>query len=306
MARDVTTIQQDIIADLVASAAAVGVTVDPTTWSDYDYRQLLTFVAASAAATTEQLWDASTADNEAEIAAGAPSTAPWLQYQVLNVFQYDATTAQIPELDEITGTFAPFYQIVDPTKRIVTQCAIVPSVLGTFSVKVAKGGTTPVALTTGSTSELSALQSFLNLINIPGIIINASTGNADKIFVGGNVTYSGAYNSVIQANVVSAITNYFLSIPTSGIAGVNSPVGLMRITDLIAAVRNVQGVIDFELINVGARQDGTSFVPGYYNLITGADWLLPIWNSGLSGAGYMVGETTTGYTLNDSLTYIAQ
>lgn len=300
MARTVQSIQTQITAYYVLAMAAIGITVDPTKWSRRNKQQAALNTFAVATGTLEQNFDAFTEDVEAIIAAGAPGTPSWIQYQCLNRFQYDATTPQIPQLDVTGGTLAPLFPTPDDTKKIITQCVVVPGSLGTTSVKAAK--------TAGALSglELSALQSFLNLINISGININASSSAADKIYIKGTVTYLGGYSAIIQAAVVAAIDSYLQSIPTSGIVtDVNSSVGLMKLTSLIAAVKAVPGVTDFSLEEVNARADGTTFTPGSYNLVSGSDWLASTWQSGLIGAGYMVTETAVGYDINTSLTYNA-
>lgn len=298
MARSGQTIQNQITAFYVAAMAAVGVTIDTTKWSRRNKQQVALNTFATGTATLEQNFDAFTSDIEAIIGAGAPDTAPWIQSLCLNQFQYDATTPQIPQLD-IAGlpdakgviqppTFAPYFPVPDNTKKIITQCVVVPGIFGTTIVKAAKAA----GILAGP--ELSALQSYLNLINIPGININASSGNADKIYLNAILTYYGGYYAVIQSTVPAAIQSYLASIPTSGIVtDVNSPTGLMKLTSLIAAVKAVPGVVDFELVNVNARPDGTSLpVSGPYNLVNGADWINTAWQSGLIGAGYMILENT--------------
>lgn len=302
MARTIQQIQDSIIANLVATAAAVGVIIDPGTWSNYDYRQLLTYVTAVANGTLEQLWDAFKVDVEAIVATSAPQTPLWLQNMVLNIFQYSATVPQIIKFD--TTNIAPYYETVDASLRIVTQCAVIPSIFGTTKILVAKGGSTPVPLTTGTGSELNALQSFVNTLTVPGINITVSSSAADKIYVQANVTYSGQYSAIIQSTVVAAIEAFLRNIPVTGIVEENSPVGLFKITDLIRAIRAVPGVIDVELNNVNIRKNADSFPPVANNMISNNLLILNEWNSGLQGgAGYIVGETTVGSTLNDTITY---
>lgn len=305
MARSENTIQQSIIGSLVALLASLGITIDPSTWSMFDYRQLLTFVVAQAIATLEQLWDAYTAFIETQIASAAPQTNLWIQNFVLNVFQYSSTVPQIIQFD--TTNIAPYYATVNAALRIVTQCAIIPGNSGITIVLAAKGGTTPIPLTSGTGSELNALQSTLSLLDVPGIKMIAVSNSSDKLFLGGTVTYDGNYSAIISATVIAAINAYLRAIPTTGIVAPNSPVGLMKLTDLIAAVRAVPGVIDFQLNNVNVRLNATAFPPATYNMVNNNNWLLNEWNSGLQGgAGYIIPETTTGYMLTDSLTFIPE
>jgi hypothetical protein len=304
MARLITQIQTQMTQYYVAAMASIGITIDPTKWSRRNKQQATINAFSEATAVLEQNFDAFVSDTEALISIAAPQTAPWIQNLCINVFQYDAADPQVPRLDISGDTFAVYYPVPDATKRIVTQCVVVNGTLGNAIVKVAKGGTTPVPLTSGTTSELSALQSLLNLSLIPGQNVNAQTYDSDKVYIGAIATYTGSYSAIIQSTLVAAIEAFLQSIPTSGIAAANSSVGLMRLTDLIAAAKGVPGMVDFELVNVNARQDVVPFVSGTYNLVTGSDWIATGWNSGLNGAGYMATETTATYTINDSITYI--
>lgn len=304
MARKVTTIYNVAVAQYVANALAAGIVIDPTKWSKYNYQRLIFWTMAFCQSLLEQIMDSFKVDVEAIVAVAYPQTSVWIQNLILNIFQYDSTTPQIIQIDPVT--FVPTYAITDSSKLLVTQCVVVPGTFGTTQIKVAQGSVgSSVAL---STPELSALQSTLNTVIVPGVTFNAISLDADEIFIGATVTYNGQYASQIpiaNGTVVQAIQNYFASIPASGVVTPNSIVGLMKLTDLILAVRSVPGVIDFELNNVNGRAALTSFVPGTYNLVLNNTWLNNEWQSGSLGAGYMTTETTTGYTINDSLIYNA-
>ena len=301
MSRSQQSIFNASVTSYVAAAAAAGITIDPTRWSQFNIQRLILWTVAGAIAIFEQIFDNYVTVVDGVVAVNYPQTPVWIQNFVLNVFQYNSTTPQLIQLNP--NTLYPSYGTINSAYRIVTQCVVVPGSFGTTTVKVAKSG--PVALAAG---ELSALQSTLNIIGVPGISWNAVSSNADNIFIGGTVTYSGQYSGLIpvaNGTVVQAIQSYLSSIPTSGVATANSTVGLMKLTDLIAAVRAVPGVIDFELNNVNARIGGAPYVPGANNLVSGNNWLQNEYNSGLSGAGYMITESSVGSTINDSITYIA-
>lgn len=304
MARKVTTIYNVAVAQYIANAATAGITIDPTKWSKYNIQKLIFWTMAFCQSLLEQIMDSFKVDVEAIVAVAYPQTSAWIQNLILNIFQYDSTTPQIIQIDPVT--FVPTYAISDKSKLLVTQCAVVPGTFGTAQTKVAQGSVGSfVAL---STPQLSALQSTLNTVIVPGVTFNAISLDADEIFIGATVTYNGQYASQIpiaNGTVVQAIQNYFASIPASGVVTPNSIVGLMKLTDLILAVRSVPGIIDFELNNVNGRAALTSFVPGTYNLVLNNTWLNNEWQSGLLGAGYMTTESTSGFTINDSLIYNA-
>lgn len=302
MARTAQVIQNQITAFYVAAMAAIGITIDPTKWSRRNKQQLALNTFATGTATFEQIYDTYTTNIETIIAQAAPQTDPWWQNFCLNIFQYNATVPQILQYN--TTTFYWYYPTVNADYLLVTQCIVVPGIAGTTRIKVAK--TVSGAYVALASGELAALQSTLRYLCVDGIAINATTANSDKIYINGTLTYQGAYSGVIPVSggtAVLALQNYLASIPASGVLGYGSTAGLMKLTDLIAAVRAVPGVIDFQLNFVNARIDGATLVPTACNLVNGGTWLIPEYQSGLLGAGYMTLDTT-GPVGADGLTNI--
>lgn len=284
MARTINNIQSGIIAALVSLAAAAGLTIIPAEWSDYDYRQLLTYVMAQATASLEQLFDAFKIDVEAQVAVAAPQTGPWYQNIMLNLFEYDATAVPIVQLDTTTD-FAPYYPDPNPAYRIIKYCSATSAALGTNAVKIAKQVSgAPAAL---SSPELDAAQSFLNTIAGPGIVNNAVSLNADNLFMQMDVYYRGLYAAVIQTDVIAAINAYLATIPFNGV---------VILTDLLEAIKAVPGVTDMVWNNVQARADLTAFGAGT-NLVSLNTVVQKQWST---VAGYIIPETTSGFTLTDA------
>jgi hypothetical protein len=93
--------------------------------------------------------------------------------------------------------------------------------------------------------------------------------------------------------VIDAINTFFASLPFDG---------SMKLLDLEIAIRNVQGVNDVVFQNVQARADGTSFGSGTY-LVQSQTVVGRIWPT---VAGYIVGETTSGQTLANTLNFIPE
>jgi hypothetical protein len=228
--------------------------------------------------------DIFTADVEAVAAAAAPATPAWLQDQIFK-YQYSATTPQVVQLIN----FAPAYPVIDETLQIITRCSVTTNLSNSVIIKVATGEP-PAAL---SSPQLSALQSYVTQIGVAGVVYNVISQASDKLYVQANVYYQGQYSAVIQADVIAAIENFLAAIPFNG---------QVKITDLEDAITAVEGVTDVVLVNVRARADGTAFASGSY-LVQNQQTISRLWGT---VAGYMVGETTTGNTLNNSLTFIAE
>lgn len=290
MARTIQQIFSQTVTQYVAAAVAAGITtIIPSQWSDYDLQQLILNSCATAIAIFENILDVFTAEVEAIVASASPQTPLWLQNQMF-LFQYNATDPQIIQFDG-TGdnpTFAPFYTTVNDAYKIITSCSVVHGGLGTTTIKTAKGGTTPIPLTT---PELDAAQSYANTLTVPGVIYNVISLDSDKLYAAMTVKYIGQYSAIIQATVVAAIEAYLLGIPFNGNVSMDA---------LIQAVLAVPGVTECILNNVSARPDAVAFGSGT-PLVTGNAW---IQNSYPTASGYITGENTPGSELTDTITYI--
>lgn len=224
--------------------------------------------------------------NEAQKAPSLNSA--WVRQQMFN-FQFGDTI----ELDE---NFTPFYSVPDDNKKIITRCAVVDRAGGGINIKVAKG--TPPTLSPLTVSELDALKDYYygtssgEGIGGAGITANFISANSDKMKVGVNVFYRGQYSSTtIKTNVISAIDNYFATFADTAFDGT---VFMIKLTD---AIQSVEGVSRVVYTDVKARADSTPFASaqsvdfqGFYKTF----------------AGYIVGETEPGNTLNDTVNVVLE
>lgn len=291
MAREISIIQQAIIDSLVAKGADAGEVINPAEWSDYDYRQLLTYADAVGIATLEQLWDAFRVNVEAEVAIASPQTGAWIQAQMYK-FQFDASTPQIVQFD--ATYFAPAFPTVDTTKQIIKYCTAVPGIYGTYKVLVAaQVDGLPVDLDTTYPGSLAAAQSYANLLDAPGITVNVITGDSDKLSIEADIYFQGGYSAVISPTTIAAIQTYLRTIPFNGV---------VLLSNVELAVKALPGVNDIVFRNVQARADGTAYGSGT-NLVLGGTTVARKWNT---VAGYIEAETTTGHTLADTLNFIAE
>ena len=298
MARSIADIQQAEILALVQAAAAVGITLDPTQWSDYDYRLLLTFAAATGVGLLEQDFDQFTADLNLLISAAVPQTAAWFQAQMLK-FQFSATVPQV--LQMVTVTLAPNYSIVvpgyatvDPTKQVIGYCSAGPGALGTTAIKVAAVvDGLPADLDSTYPGALASANSYAKLLEVNGITVNVTSGNSDKCWIQDTVYYQGAYSAIIQSSVVAAKQAFLKNIPFNG---------AFLLSDLEAAIKAVPGVNDWVPLNIQCRADGAAFGSGA-NLVVASTEVARKYQT---QAGFIQGETTTGQTFNDTTTYVAE
>ncbi len=215
----------------------------------------------------------------------APGTPAWVQAMVF-LFQYNSVNTQIIQLD--TTYFVPYYPNgVVTAYQIITNCSVTQGLLNQINVKVAKGSlTSPVALTT---PELQALQYYLNLIKVAGVVYNAISLNADKLQFAVTVKYKGIYSSTIQASLLNAYNNYLQSLPFDGV---------IILVDILIALRQVVGVIDVVLNNIVARPDILPF-PGGTVMVSGNDWITTEYST---RSGYIQDETESGQDFLSLLT----
>lgn len=287
MARNIDQIQAQIISSIQADPVLSGAS-SPSKRAHWN---LWARIMATAQNTEEQLNDAFITEVEAIAATASAGSFPWLQYKIFQ-FQYNATT---PQVIQVTNGVAA-YPVINPLYQIITRCSVTQGVFNTVNIKVAKGST-PQAL---ASSELSALQSYLNPpngIGVGGINYNVSSTNPDQLYCAADIYYNGMYAAVILANITTAFNNYLALISSQPNFG-----GIMKLSDLEQTLRNVAGVNDVALKNVSARADSTAWGSGT-SLVSNYLEISPTWQM---QAGYMIGETTTGQTLANSLNLIPQ
>lgn len=282
MARTAYQIYQSILIAKAAESDLSGLTSTSrrAIWS------LWAYIIAGGQATFEQLLDLEK-ENIETIVLSAPAGNPYWVQQKMFEFQYDATTPQIVQLN--TSTFAYAYPTIDEALQIITRCSVNRQIYNTVQIKVAKGST-PASLSSG---ELSAAQDYINTIGVAGINYVVISLTADKMYIDADIYYKGQYSAIISANVIAAIDAYFAGLDFNG---------QVVLTDLERAIMNVAGVNDVVLNNVRARKDSVALGSATY-LVQNNTELQRNWQT---QAGYIVGETTSGNTLADTLNFIAQ
>lgn len=229
----------------------------------------------------EQLQDILTVDLNSLIGKSAVGSEAWLQNMVL-LFQYSATVPQILTLIN----FVPGYAVIDPTLRIISRCSVKTTGSKIVQVKVATGS--PATALSGP--QLTALSGYLSLIDFAGVVYNAVSYNSDKFYLKATIIYNGQYQSVIQATVIAAIENYFENIPFDGD---------LRILTLIDYIQAVPGVSDVFISDAAVRADTVPFGSKTYLIQNKTQF----YTSFGAFSGYAEGETTTGNTLADTLTF---
>lgn len=281
MARSVNEIQQAIIQD-VAATPELNILTQNT--SKRAIWRLWTRVVATAISLLEQLIDLFQVQLEKTVDLTAPHTAQWLQAKVFD-FQYDATNPQVVQLIDLI----PKYQVVNKDLCIVTRCSVKSDITNNVIIKVAKSDP-PAAL---SNDELNALQSYVNIVGVTGILYDVQSSESDKLYVEADIYYNGMYSAVIFDYVSNAIQNYLASIPFDGV---------VKISDLEIAIKNTTGVSDCVFKNIKARRHIDPLTSATF-LVQNNQVISRLWNT---ISGYMIPETTAGNTLLQTLNFIPE
>jgi hypothetical protein len=193
----------------------------------------------------EQLFDSYKTDVEGVVTNGILQTEAWLQKKVLE-FQYSATTPQYVQLD--TDTFTASYPIVNTELRIITRCAVVTLGGGQVSIKVAKSD--PPTVLSGA--EVTALESYLDIICAAGIKPSVLNEPSDKLSVNATIYYDGQFADTIQDDCEAAINNYLANLPFNG---------QFQIIKMVDALQSVTGFNDIVITTVEARKDAGTLAP---------------------------------------------
>jgi hypothetical protein len=254
----------------------------------------------------EQLCDLFTANIETQIANAPVFTPQWI-VQMCKLYQYSASAPQIVQLN--TSATYPYvtigYPVVNSSLCPVTQAAVVSNTNHELVIKVTGSGGPLDGTPTVTTGPIcSGLISYLNQILTPDTQYQIINDDADQLFIQAEIYYNASYSGVIQNNVESAITNYLLNIPFNG---------TVTISALEEAILGVAGVSDVVLSDVYWRQ-ATDPVPSGGTAPASPPTNEPnqlvnnymlIKRNYQTYAGYIIPETTTGYTLSDYITYTA-
>jgi len=286
MARTIAEIQNSIIASKDSYANLSGLN-SPSQTSKW---RLFTYIVAVAISFLEQIIDIFKVEIETKLVNKVSGTAQWIKNNLF-LFQYDATTPQIVQID---ADYKISYPVFNESLQIISQVALEVLDNNLIQIKVAKE-TPPVPLTT---IEKTAVEGYLDEIMPAGIQTTVISEISDKIVIKANVYYNGMYSSIIQTNVEGAINNYLENLPFGG---------KFVVSELQDKIMGVAGVKDVDLDRIQARRDYQTFVYGgnyqIYRLEgSTADVNNRFYNT---YAGYVVPEVTSGYTLTDLITYTA-
>ena len=260
--------------------------------SQTSYWNLWFYIVAVAISLLEQIIDVFKTDIEASIIDKVSGTKQWIRSNVF-AFQYSSITPQIINIDPITYKIT--YPVIDTTLQIVKQCAVSIMSNNVLLIKVAKN-TPPEKL---NITEANSLSSYLTEIMPAGIYHSVLSVDPDLLRLDAKIYFDGAYSANIELNVKNAINNYLYNMPFGG---------RVFVSELESAILSVAGVNDVNVSKISTRKSTQIFDTNYNTLIYQLLGAVNDVNNRYydSYAGYLITETSTSYTINDTLTFIAQ
>jgi hypothetical protein len=299
MARSVQTIKDKMLADIQADTTLGSILTSPSLTAIYN---LWCYIIASAINLFEQVQDLYISNAEAIALKTPPGSPKWIQNQVFN-YQYDSSGSPSTNVVVINPDFSVGYATKNTAFNIVTLCSVTTAANGLVNIKAAQGNsTTGYSAITGTAK--TQLDGFLTEVIGAGIYHNLISQDGDYIAIYGSVYYQNGYAGIIQSNVETALKSYLDSISISDNTG-NKPVnytGQIKVSEVIDAVLNADGVVDFNLAKIVCRNYSTSLPLGtvVYELTSGINARFYD-----TAAGYARQETTSSNTWADTITYSA-
>lgn len=267
MAQPIIQIRNQLINALVASAASIGITINPNNWvytpgslSETDYKLLLLDTVATGIGIQQQLEDLFQSNQEEIIKNCPPQTPPWIQNQFLNIFQWNSIDTQIPTISPTNG-FTPSYTTPNEQYKIIDFCSAVFSSSGKVLIRVAANSNgIPADLdTTVGLGALASARSFAFMCQGPGITYTVTSGNSDWLYIVADINFIGAYSPTIRLAIKQAINTFCNNLST--LAFQNNSAAVLKLSALEDAIYHVNGVTDVTLISVAARRDLNSINP---------------------------------------------
>lgn len=208
--------------------------------SDTAFWVVLRNMWASLIQVVEAGWDDFQLKVELLIATSSVGSLSWYADQV-KAFQFgDAISI-------IAGKAT--YDIIDESKRIVMQAAVVEdSVTGRLAIKAVKANSIPL-----SAEELAALKEYVSKIKFAGVLADVSSIEADElklvaiVKVDKQVIGSNGLllSDTSKAPVWDAINAYLRQLPYTSV---------LNNTALVDAVQKVKGVLDITITSSGTKR----------------------------------------------------
>lgn len=238
MARSLTDIKTGLTASYVSEMAAIGIEVDPSTWSAVSLERLIIFVVASAIWVLESLFDVLRSEVDATIASQKPGSERWYASMAL---AYQHGHQLLPEA--ITYDNTGYTQEQIDAEKVVKYAAVVSQTnqFGRVSLRIKLAGSNSTDLTQLPAEQVAGVREYFKRVGYAGVTTEVSSGPADNLRMQWDIYYDplilDGQGSRLDGSdsdpVGTAIRTYLTQLPFNG------ALVLAYITD---AVQEVPGV----------------------------------------------------------------
>lgn len=269
MARTVEKIQAEIIAEKEATPELADLISNSKTaiWRFWVY------VVATAIWLHEKFFDAYKEELEGILENTIVGTGAWY-VTMLYKFQQGDTVV-------ILSNYGVGYLIIDESKQIIKRAAYQELEGGVLLLKVAKENAGEIVKLTND--ELTEVKGYVDKFKFAGTKTNVISEDADKLRAYMNIYYDAVIPlATMKANVEAAIEGYLAGLDFNGSVSIN------KLIDALQQVTGIEDVLATNMIGISTLGN-TTFNRVYF-----------------TRSGYIKPDDTPGFTLNDTLTYIAQ
>lgn len=222
MARTIAEIQAQAVETLVTELQAIGIVINPVTWSRTNLYRLLTYVFAVCVWTVEQLFDIHKAEINEEISLKKPHSLRWY-VEKAKAFQFGYNLVSENDFYDNTGLTDDQVE----ASKVVKYAAAVRQKRNNgriyLRIKVATIDGADLAPLTAA--QLNALREYFDRIADAGVDIEVDSLPADRLKMRLKIFYNpliiGANGSRLDGTdnspVPNAIRNYLMNLPFNGL-----------------------------------------------------------------------------------------
>ena len=178
MARPISEIQTQIEQNYTLNLAAIGITIDTTTWSATNLQRLLIYTVAFCVNVLEQLFDLFKSDVNTALAQLLPHTLRWYANMAV-AFQYGFNL--ITDSDQFNNTGHTYDQIA--ASKIVSYAAVVEqtNAYGRVYLRMKVATTSGSDLAPLSDGQLTAFTAYMGKVKDAGVALQITSTAPDDI-----------------------------------------------------------------------------------------------------------------------------
>ncbi|KAA2245484.1 nucleotidyltransferase [Chitinophaga agrisoli] len=279
MARSVQEIQQTITATYVTEMAAIGIVVDPITWSRVNLVRLFIFIFSAAAFVLESIFDALRTEIENIINALKPHTLRWY---VSKVMAYQHGFNLLPDSDKYDNT--GFTDSDIEAAKVVKYAAVVEQTneFGRVFLRIKAAAESGGDLTPLSAEQLGGLKEYVARVKDAGVGAQVDSLPADSLKMQWTVYYDplllnsqgGRLDGTDSNPVGNAIRQYLSELPFNGLYVLSYHTDAVQAVEgvVIAVINTAQtkyGDLPYQSVDVLYNPDA-----GYLRIYQDTDLLI--------------------------------